>query len=105
MSLITRSFSELLKSYRGDSFADVGSVLTKHLRAKCGEAVTECVEADVADLRKLQNWFYELADLQLTAVYAGSQDKKRERYDSVETLTSHWETLQSNVTSWATRVL
>ena len=42
-------------SYRGDSFADMGSVLTKHLRAKYGEAVKECVDADVADLRKLQN--------------------------------------------------
>ena len=92
-------------SYRGDSFADMGSVLTKHLRVKYGEAVKECVEADVADLRKLQTWLYKLADPQLTAVYAESQDERRERHDSIETLTAHWENLQSNVTSWASRVL
>ena len=92
-------------SYRGDSFADMGSVLTKHLRAKYGEAVKECVDASVADLRKLQTWFYKLADPQLTAVYAESQDERRERHDSIETLTAHWENLQSNLTSWASRVL
>ena len=92
-------------SYRGDSFADMGSVLTKHLRAKYGEAVKECVDANVAELRKLQSWLYELADPELTALYAESQDERRERHDSIDTLTAHWENLQSNVTSWASRVL
>ena len=32
----------------------------------------------VSDLRKLQTWLYELADPQFTAVYAESQDEKRE---------------------------
>ena len=91
--------------YRGDSFADMGSVLTKHLRAKYGEAVKECVEADVADIRKLQSWLSELADPELTAVYAESQDERRELHDSMETLTAHWNNLQSNVTSFASRVL
>ena len=59
----------------------------------------------MADLRKLQTWLYKLADPQLTAVYAESQDERRERHDSIETLTAHWENLQSNVTSWASRVL
>ena len=45
--------------------------------------------------------FYELVDSQLTAVYAESPDEKRERHDSIETLTAHWETLQLNVTLWA----
>ena len=62
-------------SHRGDSFAEKGSVLKKHLRAKYGAAVKECVEADVADLRKLHTWLYELADPQLTVVYAESQDE------------------------------
>ena len=42
------------------------SVLTKHLLAKYGAAVRECVEANVAD--------YELVNPQLTAVYAASLD-------------------------------
>ena len=83
----------------------MGSVLTKHLCAKYGEAVKECVESDVADLRTLQTCLYELADPQPTAVYAERQDERRERHVSVETLTSNWERLQSNVTSCATRVL
>ena len=92
-------------SYRGDSFVDMGSVLTKHLRAKYGEAVKECVEAEVADLRKWQSWLYGLADPELAAVYAESQDEKRDRHDSIKSLTAHWENFQSNVTSWASRVL
>ena len=51
-------------------FADMGSVLKQHLRAKYGAAGKECVEADVADLRKLQTGLYDLADPQFTAVYA-----------------------------------
>ena len=70
-------------------FADMGSVLTEHLRAKYGAAGKECVEADVADLRKLQTWLYDLADPQFTAVYAESQDERRKRHDSIETLTVH----------------
>ena len=62
-------------SHRGDSFADMGSVSKKHLRAKYGAAVKGCVEADVAALRKLQTWLYELADPQLTVVYTESQDE------------------------------
>ena len=38
-------------------FADMWSVLTKHLRAKYDAAVNECVETDVVDLRKLQTGF------------------------------------------------
>ena len=91
--------------YRGDSFADMGSVLTKHLRAKYGAAGKECVEVDVADLRKLQTWLYDLADPQFTAVYAKSQDERRKRHDSIETLTVHWAAIQSNVTSGTSRVL
>ena len=53
----------------------MGSVLKKHLRAKYGAAVKECVAADVADLRKLQTWLCELADPQLTVVYTESQDE------------------------------
>ena len=53
----------------------------------------------VSDSHKLQTWLYELADPQFTAVYAESQNERRECHDSAETLT-HWETLQSNVTSW-----
>ena len=82
---------------------DHGSVSTKHLRAKCGEAVKLYVEANVADLRKRQTWFHETADPQLTAVYAESQDESRERHHSVNSPTFRWETLQLNVTSWATR--
>ena len=69
----------------------MGSVLTKHLRAKYGEAVKECVDANVADLRKLQSWLYELAGPEFTDVHAESQDVRRERH--------------SDVTSWAIRVL
>ena len=32
----------------------------------------------VSDLGKLQTWVYKLADPQFTAVYAESQDEKRE---------------------------
>ena len=46
--------------------AHMWSVLTKHLLAKYGAAVRECVEANVAD--------YELVNPQLTAVYAASPD-------------------------------
>ena len=54
----------------------------------------------VSDSHKLQTWLYELADLEFTAVYAESQHERRECHDSAEMLTAHWETLQSNVTSW-----
>ena len=66
-------------------------------------AVKKCVGTDVADLRrcKLMN---ELADPELTAVYAESQNEKRERHDSIVTLTAP-ENLQSNVASWASHVL
>ena len=77
----------------------------KHLRAKYGAAGKECVEVDVADLRKLQTLLYDLADPQFTTVYAESQDDKRKRHDSIDTLTVHWAILQSNVTSWTSRVL
>ena len=43
--------------------------------------------------------FYELVDLQLIAVYADSPDERRARHDSIETLTAHWEILQSNIIS------
>ena len=55
---------------------------------KYGAAGKECVKADVADLRKLQTGLYDLADPQFTAVYAESQDERRKRHDSIETLTS-----------------
>ena len=64
------------------------SVLKQHLRAKYSAAGKECVKADVADLRKLQTGLYDLADPQFTAVYAESQDERRKRHDSIETLTS-----------------
>ena len=38
----------------------MGSVLKQHLRAKYGAAGKECVDTDVADLRKLQTWLYDL---------------------------------------------
>ena len=47
--------------------AHTKSVLTKHLLAKYGAAVRECVEANVAD--------YELVNPQLIAVYAASPDE------------------------------
>ena len=39
------------------------------------------------------------------AVYAETQDERRAYHDSIEKLTAHWATLQSNVTSWINRVL
>ena len=44
-------------------------------------------ETDVADLRKCK-LVNELADPELTAVYAESQDEKRERHDSIVMLTA-----------------
>ena len=49
--------------HRGDAFAERGSALTEHLRHKYCGAVKGCVDAEVADLRSLQSWFYEVADL------------------------------------------
>ena len=37
-------------------------------------------------------------------MYAESQDERHKCHNSLETLTAHWETLQSNVISWASRV-
>ena len=48
---------------------------------------------------------YELAEPQFTAVYAEKSNKRHKCHGSFETLTAHWETLQSNVISWASRVL
>ena len=55
----------------------MGSMSTKHPRAKYGEAVKECVEVDVVDLRMWQSWLYELADPELTAVYAEMRVRTR----------------------------
>ena len=54
-------------SYRDDPHADMGCVLMEHLCAKYGETVKERVDADVADLRKLQTWLYGRSDPHLTA--------------------------------------
>ena len=40
----------------------------------------------------LENMLYELADPELTAVYAERLDERREHSDSMETPTTHWET-------------
>ena len=48
---------------------------------------------------------YKLAVPSLTAVYAESQDERRERHDTIETLTAHRGTFQSNVTPGGTCVL
>ena len=47
----------------------------------------KCVETDVADLRKCK-LVNDLADPEVTAVYAKSQNEKRERHDSIVTLTA-----------------
>ena len=64
---------------------------------------SKCVETDVADLRKCK-LMNELADPELTAVYAESQNEKHERHDYIVTLTAP-EILQSNVASRASHVL
>ena len=65
---------------RGDPFADMWSVLKKHLFAKYGAVVTECVQVNVIDLRG----FYELVNPQFTAVYAARPDERRERHESMK---------------------
>ena len=60
------------------------------------EASIECVGH--CGFAQAANWLDVLVDLQLTAVYAESQDVRRERHDSIGKLTACWETLQSNVT-------
>ena len=64
-------------------------VLTKHLLAKYGAAAKNRVEANIRE--------DELVNPQFTAVYAVNPDERR--------LTAQWETLQLNVTSFASRVL
>ena len=66
----------------------MGSMLTSRLRATYDAAVKKCVEKYVADLRKCK-LVNELADPELTAMYAESQNAKRERHDSFVTLTAH----------------
>ena len=48
---------------------------------------SKCVETDMADLRKCK-LVNVLADPELTAVYAKSQNEKREHHDSIVTLTA-----------------
>ena len=57
------------------------------------------------DLRKLQSWLYELADPELIVVYAESQARGVSDTTYIKTLTAHWDNLQSNVTSLASRIL
>ena len=58
-------------------FSDMESVLTEILRTKSGAATGKYVEAD-GGFAQAANWLNVLA----TAVYAESQDVKRERHDS-----------------------
>ena len=56
-------------------FADMGSVSTKHLRAKYGEIRERVCQSGRGGFLQVASWLYELADPELTAMYAESQDK------------------------------
>ena len=54
----------------------MGSVSTKHLRAKYGESRERVCQSGRGGFLQVASWLYELADPELTAVYAESQDEK-----------------------------
>ena len=91
-------------------FVDLGPFVCRHV--VCADEASVCqmmqpwmnVSKGTLWICASLNWLYVLAHPQFTAVYAESQDEKGERHDSTETLTARWETLQSNVTSFASRV-
>ena len=55
-------------------FADMGSS-TKHLRAKYGEIRERVCQSGRGGFLQVASWLYELADPELTAMYAESQDE------------------------------
>lgn len=80
------------KEFSGGSFAEMGEVLTGHLRRNFGR-VEDCASFELPVLRAVQARLLKLADQELVNVYADATDNRRERHSSVAALEEHWQRL------------
>jgi len=76
----------------GGSFAEMGKVLTKHLRAQVGR-VNDCSNFTISELREIQVQLFKVADPRLVSVYVETTDNRRERHASLDDMARYWSSL------------
>lgn len=78
--------------FRGDTFAEMGDVLNKHLRNNFAR-VEDCSNFRIEDLQVLQIKLFQWGDPLLAAIYREAKDNRRERHHSVAALQLHQQRL------------
>lgn len=85
--------------FRGNSFAEMSAVLSRHLRRQFGShGVRDCGSFEVADLLLIQAELFRLAEPELLRIFeaaapiraTGKPDGRKERHASAAALESHW---------------